>query len=207
MENAAWPDNKMGGRETRRCRQMEQIRCCFLNTYFSFIFLHIWARGRKWHWGTRCTTSKPEYVTDVKEIRFKWILMSRTITSGKCCLQLSFTNIHLTFGSVASETESPAGISALAAAIFGCHFCPRSPSVCFCLLSRFLLPAPLLFFCLFFYMWNMWKEISCLQYLWIWELCYMSGGILCNTYSNINTTNRVFIIYRKCLRTTQQYLP
>lgn len=65
--------------------------------------------------------------------------MSGTITSGKCCLQLSFTNIHLTFGSVASETESPAGISAPAAAIFGCHFCPRSPSVCFCLLSRFLL--------------------------------------------------------------------
>lgn len=137
-----------------------------------------------------------------KEIRFKWILMSGTITSGKCCLQLSFTNIHLTFGSVASETESPAGISAPAAAIFGCHFCPRSPSVCFRLLSlTFSSPHHC------FYMWNMWKEISCLQYLWIWELCYMSGGIFCNTYSNINTTNRFFIIYRKCLQTEQQYLP
>lgn len=132
--------------------------------------------------------------------------MSGTITSGKCCLQLSFTNIHLTFGSVASETESPAGISAPAAAIFGCHFCPRSPSVCFSPLSLFLslslFSSPHHNF-LFLYMWNMWRELSCLQYLWIWELCYMSGGIFCNTHSNINTTNRFFIIYRKCLQTQQ----
>ncbi len=202
MENTAWPDNKMGGKRSTKVQTNGANPVLFFKDVWERL-LHIWARGKKWHWGTRSGTSKPELVTDVKETRFKWILMSGTITSGKCCLQLSFTNIHLTFGSVASETESPAGISAPAAAIFGCHFCPRSPSVCFCLLSRFLLPAPLLFF----YMWNMWKEISCLQYLWIWELCYMSGGIFCNTYSNINTTNRVFIIYRKCLRTAQQYLP
>ncbi len=202
MENTAWPDNKMGGKRSTKVQTNGANPVLFFKDVWERFFAYL-STGKKWHWGTRSSTSKPEHVTDVKEIRFKWILMSGTITSGKCCLQLSFTNIHLTFGSVASEPESPAGISAPAAAIFGCHFCPRSPSVCFCLLSRFLLPSPLLFF----YMWNMWKEISCLQYLWIWELCYMSGGIFCNTYSNINTTNRVFIIYRKCLRTAQQYLP